>query len=251
MAGTGAEMQVERLVRGDLLGIGDELDGLVSQILGQVIALLRRARRLDLVIIVDQLRVPLAGVTAQEPVEALETAPKRPAVERPRRRFEFRGHQVVLADHVGAVAALLQHLRQKAVLERDLAVVPRVTGGELVDRRRGVGVVIAPGDDARPRRGAQRRGVHIGIQQAARGQRVQVRRRDRAAVAAQLPVANVVEHDEQHVRGVGGRPQRLGPRRAGLFRRPPDQARECCSGLVFVQRHGPGLPSMERSWPVQ
>jgi hypothetical protein len=28
----GAEVQVERLVRGDLLGVGDELDGLVGQI---------------------------------------------------------------------------------------------------------------------------------------------------------------------------------------------------------------------------
>jgi hypothetical protein len=52
----GAEMQVERLVRGDLLGVGDELDGLVGQVLGQVISLLRGARRLDLVVVVDQVR---------------------------------------------------------------------------------------------------------------------------------------------------------------------------------------------------
>jgi hypothetical protein len=55
MAGAGAEVQVERLVRGDLLGVGDELDGLVGQVLGQVVALFGGAGRLDLVVVVDQL----------------------------------------------------------------------------------------------------------------------------------------------------------------------------------------------------
>ena len=35
----GAEVQVERLVRGHLLGVGDERDGVIGQVLGQVIAL--------------------------------------------------------------------------------------------------------------------------------------------------------------------------------------------------------------------
>ena len=41
VGGAGAKVQEERLVRGDLLGIGDESDRLVGQVLGQVIALLR------------------------------------------------------------------------------------------------------------------------------------------------------------------------------------------------------------------
>jgi hypothetical protein len=76
MRGAGAKMQVERLIRGDLLGVGDELDRLVRQVLGQVIALLRGARRLDLVIVINQLREPLAGVTAQEPVEPRRLLPQ-------------------------------------------------------------------------------------------------------------------------------------------------------------------------------
>jgi hypothetical protein len=72
---SGAEMQVERLMRGDLLGIGDELDRLVHQVLGQVIPLLRRARRLDLVIVINQLRGPLAGVTAEEPANCSNPRP--------------------------------------------------------------------------------------------------------------------------------------------------------------------------------
>ena len=77
-------MQVERLVRVDLLGVGDELDRLVDQVLAQVIALLGRARWLDLVVVVDEVGIPLAGVAAQEAVEALEAAPERPAVVRAR-----------------------------------------------------------------------------------------------------------------------------------------------------------------------
>ena len=81
----GAEVQVERLVRGDLLGVGDELDRLVGQVLGQVVALLGRPRRLDLVVVVDQVGIPLARVAAEEAVVALEAAAERPAVIRPGR----------------------------------------------------------------------------------------------------------------------------------------------------------------------
>ena len=118
--GAGAEVQEERLVRRDLLGVGDERDRLVDQVLGQVIALLRGARRLDLMVVVDQLRIPLAGVATEEAVEALEATPQRPPVVRPGRRLELRRHQVLLADHVGVVAVLGQHLGQEPVLERDL-----------------------------------------------------------------------------------------------------------------------------------
>jgi hypothetical protein len=38
--GARTEVHEEGLVRGELLGIGDEADGLVDQVLGQVIALL-------------------------------------------------------------------------------------------------------------------------------------------------------------------------------------------------------------------
>ncbi len=68
----GAEMQVKRLVGGDLLGISDELDRLVGQVLGQVVTLLGCSRWLDLVVVVDQVGVVLVGVTTQKTVVALE-----------------------------------------------------------------------------------------------------------------------------------------------------------------------------------
>ena len=80
---TEAQVQVERLVRVDLLGVGDELDRPVDEVLGEVVALLGRRRRLDLVVVVDQVGIPLAGVAAEEAVEALEAAAQRPAVVGP------------------------------------------------------------------------------------------------------------------------------------------------------------------------
>ena len=133
--GAEAEVQVERLVRVDLLGVGDELDRLVDQVLAQVVALLRRPRRLDLVVVVHQVRIPLAGVTAEEAVEALEAAPQRPPVVRARGRLLVARRQVPLPDHERAVAVLEQHLGQEAVLERHDPVVPGITGRELGDAR--------------------------------------------------------------------------------------------------------------------
>jgi hypothetical protein len=63
------------LPRVDLLGVGDELHRSVGEVLGQVVALLRGLRRLDLVVVVDEVRIPLACVAAEEAVEALEAAP--------------------------------------------------------------------------------------------------------------------------------------------------------------------------------
>ena len=167
----GAEVQVERLVGIDLFGVGDELDRLVGEVLGQVVALLGAPRRLDLVVVVDELGVPLARVAAEEAVVALEPAPQRPAVIRPGGGLLARRDQVPLADHVGVVAVRQQHLRQEAVLERDQAVVARVAGRHLGDARHPVAVVVAAGDHARPARRAQRRRVHVVVAQPIGGER--------------------------------------------------------------------------------
>ena len=208
--GAEAQMQVERLGRVDLLDVGDELHRLVDQVLAEVVALLGRARRLHLVVVVHQVRIPLAGVTAQEAVETLEAAPQRPPVERACARLLVARRQVVLPDHERAVAVLEQHLGQEAVLERDDAVVPGIAAGQLRDGGHRVAVMVAAGQDARPARRAQRGRVHVVIAQAVRRERVEVRRRDRAAVTAQLAEPRVIQHDEQHVRRALAGPHRAG-----------------------------------------
>ena len=73
--GARAEVHEERFVRRHLLGVGDETDRLVHQVLGEVVALFGCLGRLHLVVIIDQLGVILVGFAAQEAVETLETTP--------------------------------------------------------------------------------------------------------------------------------------------------------------------------------
>ena len=82
MHGSGGEVQEEWLIGRNLPGVGNEADRFVHQVFGEMIALLRRLFRLDLVVVVDQLRIILVRVAAQEAVETLKTAPKRPSIIR-------------------------------------------------------------------------------------------------------------------------------------------------------------------------
>src|SRR5207302_9888310 len=77
-----AIMQVERLVRCDLLGIGDELDRLVGQVLVQGVALFGGLWRLNLVVVVHPVAIVLLGVATYKAVEALESSSPRPAFVR-------------------------------------------------------------------------------------------------------------------------------------------------------------------------
>ena len=245
-----AQVQVEGLVGVDLPEVGDELDRLVDQVLGQVVALLGRPRRLDRVVVVDEVRVPLARVAAEEAVEALEAAPERPAVVRAGRRLLVARRQVPLADHVRAVAVLDQHLRQHAVLERHDPVVARVAGGELGDAGHAVAVVVPPGDDARAARRAQRRRVHVAEAQAVRRERVEGRAsrsgcRSSRAVRSRCRRARRTGRSGRPSRArVGGRPGR-----ARLLGGPADHAREGGAGRVLDDRHGrsPFEPSANAS----
>ena len=86
MVGAGREVQEERLVGRDLLEVGDEFDCLVGEIDGEVVALLRRCRRLDLMVVEHEVGIVLVGVTAEEPVIALESPARGASGRRGRRR---------------------------------------------------------------------------------------------------------------------------------------------------------------------
>lgn len=230
-------MQVERLSRVNLLSVGDELDRLVDQVLAEVVALLRRAWRLHLVVVIHQIRVPLAGVAAQEPVEALEAAPQRPPVIRACAGFLVARRQVVLPDHERAVPMIDQHLGQEAILKRNDPVVSGVAARQLRDARHRVAVMIAACQNARPARRTQRRRVHVAIAQPVRRQSVEAGRLDRAAVTAQLAESRIVQDDEQHIRGARPRPHRRRPGRRGLISGPPDHARERNAGPILNNWH--------------
>ena len=76
--GAQAQVQEKGLVRRDRLLLADHADRLVDDVLGQVIAL--AVRRLDVVVVQHQFRMPLVGFAFQETVEAVEAALQRPLV---------------------------------------------------------------------------------------------------------------------------------------------------------------------------
>ncbi len=211
--------------------------GLVGQVGRQVVALFRRRGRLDLVVVVDQVGIPLARVAAEESVEPLEASPERPAVVRPGGRLLTGRDQVPLAHHVGVVTVREQDLREIAVLERHVPVVARIAGRELGDARHRVAVMIAPGNDARPTRRTQRSRVHVVVPQTIARERVEIRRLDRTAEATELTKTRVVQHDEQHVRRTLRRAGRSRPRRTRFVGSATDHTRKDGSRLVLNNRH--------------
>lgn len=209
--GAAGEIQEKRLVGGRLLGIADETDGLIRQVFGEVVAFFRRFGRFDRVIVVDQVRVILVGIAAQEAVIPLEAPSQRPAVIGPGGADLLRRGEMPFAHREGVVALALENLRQEAVFEGNDAVRARIAHGALGDAGHPVGMVVAPGQKTGPGRRAQRRRVHIAVAKAVRRQPVEVRRPDWRTVTSELAVTGVVQHDEQHVRRSRFRPQRLRP----------------------------------------
>jgi len=75
VTGAGCVVEKERLVGGDRLGILDELEGLVGDVVGEVVALLRGLRRVDRVIVVDEVGIPLVGLGAEKPYQRSKPRP--------------------------------------------------------------------------------------------------------------------------------------------------------------------------------
>ena len=148
----GAEIQEEWLIGRYLLRVANELYALVDQVFGQVIALLRCLRRLDLVVVIDQIGIILVGVAAQESVIPLETAAQRPTIVRTRRTGLFRGCQVPFAYRIRVVPVHQQGFGEESVLEWYDPIRSRITRCALRDAGHPVRMMIAPGKNARPRR---------------------------------------------------------------------------------------------------
>ncbi len=214
----GAEGQVEEEgpIGTDRLGVVDEPDGVVDEVLGEVVALLRGGRGLDHVVVVDELGVELVGLALHEAVEAVEAPLARPLVVGAGGGGVLHGAEVPLADREGRVALVAEHLGHGGGVVGDVAPHVRVAAREVGDRAHPHLVVVAPGQQRRSGGGAHRGDVEVRVLEAAGGEAVDVRRLDVGAVAAEVAVAEVVDEDHDHVRGVVARMRRRRPPRRGL-----------------------------------
>ena len=177
---------------------------LVGDVHGEVVALLRRRRLFDRVVVVDDLGVPLVRLGAEEAVEALEPATARPVASGRRDVHLVVGAEMPLADDVGVPAELAEDLGEHPVRGRDRAARVREADRGLGDARHAVARVVPAGQQARSRRGAERGRVPLGVPHA-------IRRRPGRCLACRSGrrsrhrgEADVVEHDVDDVRGAFG-----------------------------------------------
>ncbi len=144
-------------------------------------------------------------------------------LEAPRRRALIFGEsEVPFARHVGVVTRVEQDFgdRRHALVEIALVARQALKVGHLLmrhDAHAGT-VIVDAGEKHSARRRTQRGAVETRQQYAFVGQRVDVGRGDLAAVSAEIRVAHVVHHDQQHVGGLAGG-------RSGFAGRPGNRPR--------------------------
>ena len=225
---TRGEVHKERLVRHQRLLLLHPFDRVGGDVIVEVVALLRRLRRLDRRGALIQVRPVVVGLRAEEPIEVLKPAAGRPAVKRPHLARLPHRHLVALADMSGRVAIERQDLRQRRGRVRPDRVIPRRRGRPLGDRAHPHRMMVAAAQQTCATRRAQSAHVEPVVGQAARRQTIGRRRRARTSERVHRREPRIVEHDQKHVRRALGRPQRLDRRKARLriLRIERDQPRE-------------------------
>jgi hypothetical protein len=124
-----------------------------------VIALLRCLRRRHDRGIAHQVRLVLRCLSGQETVEVLRAVASRPVVERARRAGFERRSVVPLAEGSGGIPVVLQDLGAQRAALRDLAGVSVPIVGQLRELPVADAVMVAAGQQRRPRRRAHGSGM--------------------------------------------------------------------------------------------
>ena len=182
-------------------------------------------RRLDRDGVLEQARLILRGLARHESVEIVEAIARGPTVERTH-RGRFRRRRVVpFAEGRGLVAVIAQHRRNRRGALRDDAGIAVEIERPLRDRARADALMIAPGQQRRAGRRADRGRVELVEGDALVGEARQRRRMDLAAKRVGEAKADVVEEDDEDVRRVGRKMVRLGaPDMLRLLQRRPGGA---------------------------
>jgi hypothetical protein len=206
---TRREIHEELLVWHQRLLLAHPGDRLVGQVLGEVVALIGRAPRMRASSALDQGRIPLICLAADEPEEMLKPGTCRPAVERAgRARLPSRDF-VALAELRRRVAVQLEDLGQRRASVGPHRGVAGRRCRHLGDATHADRMMIAAAEKRGARRRANRRRVEARVLQPLRRQSLGSWRVAWATKSARRAEAHVIEQHHQHVRRPGGRPQRL------------------------------------------
>ena len=182
--------------------------------------------------IVPQQRAVVVRVGRHEAVEVVEALAAGPVLKRTALR-SFRQRRVIpFAERKGFKTGVLKILGDGLrTLGRSAVVAGEAHRRERV-RTQADAMRISSRHQCRPRRRAQGRRVEIVVAQAVGGQRIDVRRLDQTAIAADLRIAHVIEQDDEHVGRARLRFCGFGIPLHGFLVGPPDLALEDLSVLL-------------------
>ena len=141
----GCPIHIEGFVRLNRVLSLQPADCVISEIFGEVIALLRRPGRQDAGRVAHQVRLVLRGFAAKETVEVLEPQPRRPVLERPGDCRLVRGRVVPLAERGRGVAVIFEHLGLQGTAPGNQTRIAIPVVGQLSDLACSDAVMIAAG----------------------------------------------------------------------------------------------------------
>ena len=153
----------------------DELDGLVDEILGEVVSLIGGLRRIDAMVVVSEIRVELVRLAVEEAVETIEPALQGPRVVRAGGGGLIHGTQMPLAKGEGGIALVAQHLGHGGGMRGDLARHMRIAGVPVGDTAHADGVMVPTGEQRRTSGRAQRRDMEVRVTQTTCSETIDVR----------------------------------------------------------------------------
>src|SRR5262245_45876927 len=169
MGGSRRKVDEERLVWGRRLLLADPTDRLVSHGFGKVPVRVV-VRHFDGRCVLEERRMPLAGLSTLETVKVIKALAGRPAIVRAAcAQFVVR-RVMPFAEGGGSVLIGLENLRDTRGFFRPLAVVAGKTGGQFGDAACMYRVVVAARQQGCPCRRAEGRRVEAIVAQARLGQ---------------------------------------------------------------------------------
>ena len=204
MRGARNVVDEERLVGRSGVQLLDVVDRVVGLVGNQVVAGLADPGE-NLRVVLEEIGLPLVGVAAHEAVEIVETHTGRPLVEWAGAAVLEGRRVVVLAEPGRGIAVLLQNRADRGVVHAKDGVVAWIAGGLLGNHTETDRMMVASGNQRRPRRRAECRGVELRVAQPHLRDAIQRRCRNDAAERAGNAVAGIVGHDQQDVGRALGR----------------------------------------------
>src|SRR4029077_6062334 len=127
------------------------------------------APRKNLAVVAEQVWRPLVSFAAHEPVEIIKAHAARPLVERTLHADLIARRVVIFSKPRGGITVGPQNIPDGGVVWPDDGVVAGITGGLFSNHPKTNRVMVAPGNQRRARRRAERGRMHLRVAQSHAG----------------------------------------------------------------------------------